>query len=48
MCTQGKNYENADITYVERMEENYGRNDCDVDKFVEHLKVIRGNITVEI
>jgi hypothetical protein len=48
MCTQGKNYENADITYVERMEENYGRNDCDVDKFVKHLNTIQGNIIVDV
>jgi hypothetical protein len=48
MCIQRKYYENADITYVERMAENYGRNDCDIDKFVEYLKVIRGNIIVDV
>lgn len=39
---------NKDNVKIVCMAENYGRNDCDVDKFVEHLKVIRGNITVEI
>ena len=39
---------NIDNVKIVCMAENYGRNDCDVDKFVEHLKIIKGNITVEI
>jgi hypothetical protein len=39
---------NKDNVKIVCMAENYGRNDYDVDKFVEHLKVIQGNITVDM